>query len=124
MASCSLFTPNSYPLLSRSELESLLLFERVDMDWVREVHMYSSMKKKGKNFVVFRNRNNKKVLGLKNLKTHLEQQGLNLSVLENANFKSDKEAKVVSNKVGSNKIAKREALDWIKHVTDNTVAAM
>ena len=124
MASCSLFTPNSYPLLSCSELESLLLFERGDMDWVREVHMYSSMKKKGKNFVVFRNRNNKKVLGLKNLKTLMERQGQDLSVLENANFKSDKEPQVVSNKVGSNKIAKREALDWIKDVKDNIVAAM
>ena len=54
----------------------------------------------------------------------MEWQGQDLSVLENANFKSDKEPKVVSNKVGSNKIAKREALDWIKDVKDNTVAAM
>ena len=79
--------------------------------------MHSSMKKKGRNFVVFRNRNNKKVIGLQQLKYHLHQQGQDGSFLENVPFRSDKEAKIVSNKVGANKAAKRQAHDWMENVS-------
>ena len=121
MASCSLFTSVSYPLMSHSELETLLLFQRVSEDWVREVHMFSSIKKKGKHFVVFRNRNNKKVLGLKQLQSHLDQEGHDGLFLDSIAFKSDKDPQIVSNKVGANKIAKRQARDWIKGVSENKV---
>ena len=116
MASCSLYRKVNYPLMSRTELETILLFQRVNDDWVREVHMFSSNNKKGKNFVVFRDRNNKKVLGLKQLKVHLDQQGEDRLFLDKMEFKSDKDPEVVSNKVGANKIAKKQARDWINEV--------
>ena len=78
--------------------------------------MFSSNNKKGKNFVVFRDRNNKKVLGLKQLKVHLDQQGEDRLFLDKMEFKSDKDPEVVSNKVGANKIAKKQARDWINEV--------
>ena len=80
--------------------------------------MFSSIKKKGKNFVVFRNRNNKKFLGLKKLHSHLDQQGQDKLFLEDIAFKSDKDPEIVSNKVGANKIAKKEACDWINENKD------
>merc|ERR1712123_17943 len=121
MASCSLLTTGKYPLMSRAELETILLFQRVNDDWVREVHMFSSIKKKGMHFVVFRNISNKKLLGLKELQLHLEQQGHDRKFLEQVAFKSDKDPEVVSNKVGANKIAKKEAQDWINEVNKNYI---
>ena len=116
MASCSLYTAAPYPLLTRQELETLLLFQEVDDDWVREVHMFSSASKKGKNYVVFRNKNNKKFFGMNQLQSHLNQQGKDGRFLEHMSFKSDKDPEVVSNKVGANKVAKRQARDWIGRV--------
>ena len=95
------------------------MFQKVSEDWVREVHMFSSIKKRGKNFVVFRNKRNKKLIGLKQLQAHLDQQGHDGLFLEKIAFKSDKDPEIVSNKVGANKIAKRQARDWIQDVSEN-----
>ena len=54
MAQCSLFSPRHYPLMTREELDSLLVFERVDGEWVRTVHRHTSRQKLGKHYVVFR----------------------------------------------------------------------
>ena len=83
--------------------------------------MFSSIKKKGMHFVVFRNISNKKLLGLKELQLHLEQHGHDRKFLEQVAFKSDKDPEVVSNKVGANKIAKKEAQDWINEVNKNYI---
>ena len=122
MARCSLFTPKAYPLLSCSELDSLLLFERVAWDWVREVHRHSSITKKGKIFVVFRNSKNKKFFRLRQLIIHLEHSGYDVSCLENADFKSDKNPDLIANKVGANKIAKTKAREWIKDIEKNEIS--
>ena len=122
MARCSLVTPKAYPLLSCSELDSLLLFERVAWDWVREVHRHSSITKKGKNFVIFRNSKNKKFSRLRQLIIHLEHSGYDVSFLENAVFKSDKNPDLIANKVGANKIAKTKAREWIKDIEKNEIS--
>ena len=119
MARCSLFTPKVYPLLSCSELDSLLLFERVAWDWVREVHRHSSNTKKGTNYVVFRNSRNKKFFRLQQLITHCEFYGYDVSCLRNAIFKNDKNPDVIANRVGANKIAKMEGREWIKDIKED-----
>ena len=124
MARCSLVTPKAYPLLSCSELDSLLLFERVAWDWVREVHRHSSITKKGKIFVVFRNSKNEKFLRFKQLIIHLELAGYDVSCLENAEFKSDKNPDLIANKVGANKIAKIQAQDWIKDIEEKKITSL
>ena len=123
MARCSLFNPKHYSLLTCSELNSLILFERVTWDWVREVHRYSSNTKKGKNFVIFRNSKNKTFSRFRQLIIHLDQIGYEVSGLENKVFKSDKSPDIIANRVGANKLAKLEVWKWIKEVEEekNTI---
>merc|ERR1711892_995560 len=97
------------PLLTSSDLSSLLIFEKLCDDWVREVHKFNSERKKKKNFVIFRNCDNKKLTSLEDLKEELEDA----SFLANAEFKSAFCHDIVSNKVGANKIARKAAKAWM-----------
>merc|ERR1739838_765290 len=97
------------PQLTREDLNSLLIFENLCNDWGREVHRFTSERKKKKNFVIFRNCENKKLTSLDGLKEELED----VSFLENAEFKSAFSHDIVSNKVGANKRARRAAKAWM-----------
>merc|ERR1711970_1432724 len=101
------------PQLTRDDLNSLLIFENLCNDWVREVHRFTSERKKKKNFVIFRNCENKKLTSLEGLKEELEDT----SFLENAEFKSAFSHDIVSNKVGANKRASRAAKAWMADPT-------
>merc|ERR1711970_1411511 len=101
------------PQLTRDDLNSLLIFENLCNDWVREVHRFTSERKKKKNFVIFRNCENKKLTSLEGLKEELEDT----SFLENAEFKSAFSHDIVSNKVGANKRARRAAKAWMADPT-------
>ena len=116
MSSCSLYKPRAYPLLSRAELETLLVFERVVGDWVREVHMFTSKRKKGKIFVMFRNSSNTCVRGVAEFCKYLQAHGTHSSFLSSAVFSSGRSASMLSNKVGANTRARREARMWIQEV--------
>merc|ERR1712212_511105 len=96
-------------LLKPTDLNSLLIFEKLCDDWVREVHKFNSERKKKKSYVVFRNCQNRKLTSLEELKEELED----VSFLENAVFKSAFSHDIVSNKVGANKIARRAAKAWM-----------
>merc|ERR1712212_613482 len=96
-------------LLKPTDLNSLLIFEKLCDDWVREVHKFNSERKKKKSYVVFRNCQNRKLTSLEELKEELED----VSFLENADFKSAFSHDIVSNKVGANKIARRAAKAWM-----------
>merc|ERR1712013_605772 len=99
----------SSPLLKATDLNSLLIFEKLCDDWVREVHKFASERKKKKSFVIFRNSNNKKLTSLDELKAELED----VSFLENLEFKSAFSHDIVSNRVGANKIARKAAKAWM-----------
>ena len=121
MPSCCLYQPGPYPVLSRTEMESILLFERVAGDWVREVHMFTSKRKKGKNFVIFRNSSNTRLRGVGEFYVYLKANGFDTSFLETAVFKSDKDASIFCNKIGANVVARKEASEWVKDVKNNMV---
>merc|ERR1712013_335957 len=97
------------PQLTRDDLNSLLIFENLCNEWVREVHRFTSERKKKKNFVIFRSVENKKLTSLDELKEELED----VSFLENTEFKSAFSHDIVSNKVGANKRARRAAKAWM-----------
>merc|ERR1711970_606651 len=97
------------PQLTRDDLNSLLIFENLCNDWVREVHRFTSERKKKKNFVIFRNCENKKLTSLEGPKEELDD----VSFLENAEFKSAFSHDIVSNKVGANKRARKAAKAWM-----------
>merc|ERR1712055_721084 len=101
------------PQLTRDDLNSLLIFENLCNDWVREVHRFSERKKKKKSYVIFRSCENKKLTSLEGLKEELEDT----SFLENAEFKSAFSHDIVSNKVGANKRARRAAKAWMADPT-------
>ena len=85
------------------------------VDWVREVHRHTSITKAGTNKVVFRyydvvknmiiimmmfrNSGNEKVSSLDQLRSLLQQGGYNTDSLDLLQFISDKDHKIVSNKV-------------------------
>ena len=54
--------------LTRDELATLLIFQRITDSWVREVHRFESMRKRKQNFVIFRDSNNRKLTTLAELK--------------------------------------------------------
>ena len=54
--------------LTRDELATLLIFQRITDNWVREVHRFESMRKKKQHFVIFRDANNRKLTSLAELK--------------------------------------------------------
>merc|ERR1712002_272723 len=83
------------PQLTRDDLNSLLIFEKLCNDWVREVHRFTSERKKKKSFVIFINCENKKLTSLEGLKQELED----VSFLENAEFKSAFSHDIVSTRL-------------------------
>merc|ERR1711979_143327 len=97
------------PKLTTADLNSLLIFEKLCDDWVREVHKFTSERKKKKSYVIFRNVENKKLTSLEELKEELND----VSFLENLEFKSAFSHDIVSNKVGANKNARKEAKAWM-----------
>jgi len=99
----------SSPLLKAADLNSLLIFEKLCDDWVREVHKFTSERKKKKSYVIFRNVENKKLTSLEELKEELND----VSFLENLEFKSAFSHDIVSNKVGANKNARKAAKAWM-----------
>jgi len=86
--------------------------------------MFTSKRKRGKNFVIFRNSSNTKLRGTAAFHTFLTVNGFDTSFLETAVFKSDRKANIVCNKVGANVVAKKEALLWIEDVEDNKLDKM
>merc|ERR1712123_408572 len=105
-------------VLTTGDLCSLLIFEKLCDDWVREVHKFNSQRKKKKNFVIFRNCENKKVTSLEELKDELEDTAF----LDNAEFKSAFSNDIVSNKVGANKIARRAAKAWMAEISGEKIS--
>merc|ERR1711979_41725 len=101
------------PKLTTADLNSLLIFEKLCDDWVREVHRFTSERKKKKNYVIFRSSENKKLDSLDGLKKELTDN----SFLENAEFKSAFSHDIVSNKVGANKRARKAAKAWMADPT-------
>merc|ERR1711979_105138 len=97
------------PKLTTADLNSLLIFEKLCDDWVREVHKFTSERKKKKSYVIFRNVENKKLTSLEELKEELND----VSFLENLEFKSAFSHDIVSNKVGANKNARKAAKAWM-----------
>ena len=59
--------------MTRDELASLLIFQRITDSWVREVHRFESMRKRKQNFVIFRDSNNRKLTSLAELKVSHNQ---------------------------------------------------
>merc|ERR1711872_618886 len=101
------------PQLTTADLNSLLIFEKLCDDWVREVHRFTSERKKKKNYVIFRSSENKKLDSLDGLKKELTDN----SFLEKAEFKSAFSHDIVSNKVGANKRARKAAKAWMADPT-------
>eukprot|EP00092_Neocalanus_flemingeri_P025771 GFUD01027937.1.p1 GENE.GFUD01027937.1~~GFUD01027937.1.p1 ORF type:complete len:654 (+),score=241.46 GFUD01027937.1:89-2050(+) len=106
-------------LLNAEDLSSLLVFDTLSSDWVREVHMYKSQRrKKEKTFVIFRNFRNKKISSLEELKEEFDDADF----LDNAQFKSGQSHDIVSNKVGANKTARKAAKAWMAEAAKRPTA--
>merc|ERR1712045_284600 len=95
--------------LTRDELATLLIFQRITDSWVREVHRFSSMRKRKQNFVIFRDSNNRKLTSLAELKA----EGVEV---DESSFKTAVCNEIVSNKVGANKKARREVRAWTREL--------
>merc|ERR1712021_193647 len=96
-------------LLTTEDLSSLLLFTVVTDEWVREVHRFTSQRKKKQCYVLFRNRNDRRLYSLEELKQELG----NADVLDLVEFKTAFSHDIVSNKVGANSIARKCAKSWM-----------
>merc|ERR1712212_135278 len=96
---------NKMASLTRDELATLLIFQRITDSWVREVHRFESMRKRRKHFVIFRDSNNRKITSLAELKA----EGVEV---DEYSFKTANCNEIVSNKVGANKKARREVRAW------------
>merc|ERR1711936_1201370 len=91
--------------LTRDELATLLIFQRITDSWVREVHRFESMRKRRKHFVIFRDANNRKLTSLAELKA----EGVEV---DESSFQTADCNEIVSNKVGANKKARRAVRAW------------
>merc|ERR1712106_259654 len=96
-------------LLTTEDLSSLLLFTVVTDEWVREVHRFTSQRKKKQCYVLFRNRNDRKLYSLEELKQELG----NAAFLDFVEFKTAFSHDIVSNKVGANSKARKCAKSWM-----------
>eukprot|EP00092_Neocalanus_flemingeri_P009186 GFUD01009887.1.p1 GENE.GFUD01009887.1~~GFUD01009887.1.p1 ORF type:complete len:1025 (-),score=395.46 GFUD01009887.1:142-3216(-) len=106
-------------LLNAEDLSSLLVFDTLSSDWVREVHMFKSQRrKKEKTFVIFRNFGNKKISSLEGLKEVFDDADF----LDTAQFKSGQSHDIVSNKVGANKTARKAAKAWMAEAAKRPTA--
>merc|ERR1711931_325596 len=95
--------------LTRDELATLLIFQRITDSWVREVHRFESMRKRKQNYVIFRDSNNRKLTSLAELKA----EGVEV---DESSFKTAVCNEIVSNKVGANKKARREVRAWTHEI--------
>merc|ERR1711962_764445 len=95
-------------MISKDDLKSLLIFEEINDDWVREVHSYTSMRKRKQSYVVFRNRNNRKVFSLE----ELLDEGIKI---DTTTFQSASDHSIVSNKGGARKRANKKAKIWLSN---------
>merc|ERR1711881_294267 len=91
--------------LTRDELATLLIFQRITDSWVREVHRFESMRKRRKHFVIFRDANNRKLTSLAELKA----EGVEV---DESSFQTADCNEIVSNGVGANKKARRAVRAW------------
>merc|ERR1712045_693830 len=91
--------------LTRDELATLLIFQRITDSWVREVRRFESMRKRRKHFVIFRDANNRKLTSLAELKA----EGVEV---DESSFQTADCNEIVSNKVGANKKARRAVRAW------------
>merc|ERR1712226_236513 len=91
--------------LTRDELATLLIFQRITDSWVREEHRFESMRKRRKHFVIFRDANNRKLTSLAELKA----EGVEV---DESSFQTADCNEIVSNKVGANKKARRAVRAW------------
>merc|ERR1712002_1140072 len=95
-------------MISKDDLKSLLIFEEINNDWAREVHSYTSMRKRKQSYVVFRNRDNRKVFSLE----ELLDEGIKI---DTTTFQSATDHSIVSNKVGARKRANKKAKIWLSN---------
>merc|ERR1712156_1011042 len=95
--------------LTSEELATLIIFQRISDSWVREVHKFESFRKRRHHFVIFRDSNNRKLTSLADLRAEGVEVDASL-------FKSAKCNEIVSNKVGANKRARREAEIWAQEI--------
>jgi len=91
--------------LTSEELATLIIFQRINNNWAREVHRFESKKKGKKNYVIFRDSNNRKLTSLADLKA----EGVEV---DESSFIPPSSNDIVSNRVGANKKARREARAW------------
>merc|ERR1711971_19317 len=100
----------------RETYYTLLIFDRLDADWAREVHRYVSKRKQGKTYVMFRNSANQTLNSLDDLKLHYKLSGKEIAFLTEKKFKTGSDHEIVSNKVGANRKARKDAQRWIAEV--------
>merc|ERR1712107_265510 len=100
--------------LTRDELASLLIFQRITNNWVREVHRFESMRKKRKHFVIFRDSNNRKLASLAELKAEGIEVDESAFIIPTCNA-------IVSNRVGANKKARREVRAWTSSPAESSL---
>merc|ERR1712156_1183124 len=91
--------------LTSEELATLIIFQRINKTWAREVHRFESKKKGRKNYVIFRDSNNRKLTSLADLKA----EGVEV---DESSFIPPSSNEIVSNRVGANKRARREVRAW------------
>merc|ERR1712156_1276535 len=91
--------------LTSEELATLIIFQRINKTWAREVHRFESKKKGKKNYVIFRDLSNRKLTSLADLKA----EGVEV---DESSFIPPSSNDIVSNRVGANKKARREARAW------------
>merc|ERR1712156_937093 len=91
--------------LTSEELATLIIFQRINNNWAREVHRFESKKKGRKNYVIFRDSNNRKLTSLADLKA----EGVEV---DESSFIPLSSNEIVSNRVGANKRARREVRAW------------
>merc|ERR1711962_635673 len=91
--------------LTSEELATLIIFQRINSNWAREVHRFESKKKGRKNYVIFRDSNNRKLTSLEDLKA----EGVEV---DESSFIPLSSNEIVSNRVGANKRARREVRAW------------
>jgi len=91
--------------LTSEELATLIIFQRINKTWAREVHRFESKKNGRKNYVIFRDLNNRKLTSLADLKA----EGVEV---DESSFIPPSCNEIVSNRVGANKKARREVRAW------------
>ena len=96
----------------------LILFSlRLDQDWVREVHRFTSYRKRRQSYVLFRNVHNKILHSIDDLSEYISTEAI-----INGQFTSGNSHEIVSNKVGANKRARTEAKRWMDEIKKRDIS--